>query len=138
MRRTIVFIFAVLYSLISSGAPALLHYCHHEKKVHVSLEHESHHEQESCCNASNTNCTAITFDPTNTLDTDDCCLNFQTELNESNLEELPLNFILPELSFQRFNTKNYLHLCAVNSTNGPIQNNGPPLFLKFHQIIIYD
>ena len=131
MRRVFVVIFTLFYSLVSSGAPALLHYCNHEKKVHVSLEHESHHEQESCCNA-------ITFKSTNTLDADDCCLNIQTELNESNFEELSLNFILPQLSFQRFNTKNYLQLCAVHSTNGPIQNNGPPLFLKFHQIIIYD
>jgi hypothetical protein len=138
MRRVFVVIFTLFYSLVSSGAPALLHYCNHEKKVHVSLKHESHHEQESCCNASKTNCNAIGFKSTNTLDADDCCLNIQTELNESNFEELSLNFILPQLSFQRFNTKNYLQLCAVHSTNGPIQNNGPPLFLKFHQIIIYD
>ena len=138
MRRVFVVLFTLFYSLVSSGAPSLLHYCNHEKKVHVSLEHESHHEQESCCNASTTHCTAIIFEPTNTIDGDDCCLNIQTELNESNLEELSLNFILPELSFERFNTKNYIHLCTVHSTNGPIQNNGPPLFLKFHQIIVYD
>ena len=138
MRRVFVVIFTLFYSLVSSGAPAFLHYCNHDKKVHVSLKHESYHEQESCCNSSKTDCNDISFKSTNTLDAEDCCLNIQAELNESNFEELSLNFILPQLSFQRFNTKNYLQPCAVHSTNGPIQNNGPPLFLKFHQIIIYD
>ena len=57
-------------------------------------------------------CNDISFKSTNTLDADDCCLNIQAELNESNFEELSLNFILPQLSFQRFNTKNYLQPCA--------------------------
>jgi len=80
MRRTIVFIFAVLYSLISSGAPALLHYCGHKKNVHLSVSHNNLPENSDCCHAASLSC-GIDVNAAPELDDQDCCVLSEVDLD---------------------------------------------------------
>ena len=137
MRRTLTFIFALFYTLVSSWAPALLHFCGHEQNVHISLAHEDHHSTPSCCHSEVKSCHAPQPKQPTSVDEEDCCISSSVELDESQFE-------IQEFSFIVCTQENYQVLNATNeiedvhyTVQGPIQNNGPPLYLMHQQIIVY-
>lgn len=137
MRRTIVFIFAVFYSLISSGAPALLHYCGHKKNVHLSVSHNNLPENSDCCHAASSTC-EIDVNAAPELDDQDCCVLSEVDLDSSFFNPLKYYLLSTGCSFYNTNMCFLARAKESNTTNGPVHNNGPPLYLEFHQIIVYD
>lgn len=137
MRRTLTFIFALFYTLASSGAPALLHFCGHEQNVHLSLAHEDHHSAPSCCHSEVESCHAPQPKLPISADEEDCCISSSVDLDES-------QFVSQELTVFLFTQENKqtlkvpTEIGAVHfAAHGPVQNNGPPLYLKYQQIIVY-
>ena len=137
MRRTLTFIFALFYTLVSSGAPALLHFCGHEQNVHLSLAHEDHHSTPSCCHSEVKSCHAPQPKQPTSVDEEDCCISSNVELDKSQFET-------QEFSLSVYSQENYQILSAPTElgvvhcvTHGPVQNNGPPLYLKHQHIIVY-
>lgn len=137
MRRILTFIFALFYTLVSSGAPALLHFCGHEQDVHLSLAHEDHHSAPSCCHSEAASCHKQEPKSLTSVDEEDCCISSHIELDESqfNTQVFCLVFLIED-NPQTSCASEDLEIDSL-STNGPIQNNGPPLYLKHQQIIVY-
>ncbi|MGB2412352.1 MAG: hypothetical protein ACPH9Q_01350 [Schleiferiaceae bacterium] len=137
MRRIATLIFTLFYALVSTGAPALLHFCGHEQNMHLSIAHEDHHSAPSCCHAAATLCEAITPNAPNSADEEDCCITSQVDLDDTTVSHEELTTISPT------STANdalvlYSNLkSAVHSTHGPILTNGPPLYLLHQQIIVF-
>jgi len=137
MRRILSFIFAIFYSLASSGTSTLLHFCGHEQNMHLSIGHEDHHKIPSCCNSRADQCETPLPNEYTHLDEDDCCVSSSIELDESQYES------------QEFCTKSFVDNqkqlfvvpkaigAVTHIVKGPVRNNGPPLYLKYQQIIVY-
>lgn len=137
MRRTLTFIFALFYTLVSSGAPALLHFCGHEQNVHLSLAHEDHHSTPSCCHSEVKACHAPQPKSPTSVDEEDCCTSSHIELDESQYETQAFSLVLFNVdSKEAYDVPEELGIDSF-SANGPVQNNGPPLYLKYQQIIVY-
>jgi len=137
MRRTLTFIFTLFYTLVSSGAPALLHFCGHEQNMHLSLVHEDHHSAPSCCHSEVKACHASALKAPSSVDEEDCCISSHIELDESQFETQVFSFVLSiENSHEAYDIPKELGIDSF-SANGPVQNNGPPLYLKHQQIIVY-
>jgi len=137
MRRIATLIFTLFYALVSTGAPALLHFCGHEQKVHLSVAHEDHHSTPSCCQSVVKLCHAQEPKSPNSRDEEDCCISSNIELDESHFDTQVFSKVIFIEDFQKdYDASEELGIDSF-STNGPIQNNGPPLYLKHQQIIVY-
>ena len=137
MRRAIVFIYALFYSFISSGAPALLHYCGHEKNIHLSFSHQQAQNKADCCHSHLLNCEVKSYDTAAELNSEDCCVHSEAVLdrcffNQAKYHLLGSSYLLKTKKTFVSSKKNESIL-----TNGLVFNNGPPLFLQFHKIIVY-
>jgi len=137
MRRTLTFIFAFFYSLVSSGAPALLHFCEHKQNVHLSLAHEDHHSAPSCCHGEAASCHKQEPKSPTSVDEEDCCISSHIELDESlfHTQVFSIVFFI-EPNQQAYDALGELRINSFSAC-GPLQNNGPPLYLKHQQIIVY-
>lgn len=137
MRRTLTFIFALFYTLVSSGAPALLHFCGHQQNVHLSLSHDDHHSTPSCCHNEVKSCHAPQSKLLTSVDEEDCCISSYIELDESQFESQ--EFVSTIFSEENKRAPEApAEIAAVRfSAHGPVQNNGPPLYLRHQQIIVY-
>ena len=84
MRKFIVLVFTLFYTLVATGAVSYLHFCQHEESVHLSVAHEEH--LAITAGAGMLSCSAehTSADPTEkSLDSEDCCETTFTELDET-------------------------------------------------------
>ena len=137
MRRIVTLIFTLFYALLSTGAPTLLHFCGHEQNVHLSVAHEDYHSAPSCCHSEVKSCHAPQPKSPASVDEEDCCVSSNVQLDESQFESQEFALILHhEGDMHAFDIP--VDLGSTNhTTRGPVQNNGPPLYLKHQQIIVY-
>jgi|GEM_PF-318147 len=137
MRRFIILVFTLFYSVISSGAVGLLHFCQHESSLHLGVAHEEHHSEgqvPSCCHSEpNTACHEA---PASGIQDDDCCTVSTTDLDQSLISgETLLNEFIGE--------EKTTVISLVDSQSpklkaqGPILNTGPPLYVRLHKLILY-
>ena len=137
MRRIVTLIFTLFYALVSTGTPALLHFCGHEQNVHLSVAHEDHHSAPSCCHSDVKSCHAQEPQSPYSVDEEDCCISSHIELDESHFDTQVFSMVVFIEDFQKdYDASEELGIDSF-STNGPIQNNGPPLYLRHQQIIVY-
>ena len=137
MRRTLTFIFALFYTLVSSGAPALLHFCGHEQNVHLSLAHKDHHSTPSCCHSEAESCHAPQSKLPTSVNEEDCCISNSVHLDEGQFESQVFSlFVFIEQGERTQYSPIELSTYSF-AAHGPVQNNGPPLYLMHQQIIVY-
>ena len=137
MRKLIVLVFTLFYTLVSTGAVSFLHFCQHEESVHLSLVHEEHlaiTEASVCCHAP-------LMTPCNTteksLDSKDCCETTFTELDETATNiEFEKSAYCDLLVTAR--AKHYVG-DAIPFFNSPflVFDNGPPIYLKYKKLLLY-
>ncbi len=137
MRRIVTLMFTLFYALVSTGSPALLHFCGHEQNIHLSIAHEDHHSTPSCCHATATNCEAPTPKEPTSVDEEDCCITSHIELDDTTVSQEELTTIFPTSNASKALFLYSNHKSAVHSKQGPILTNGPPLYLRLQQIIVY-
>ncbi|MGB1551733.1 MAG: hypothetical protein ACPG9M_03625 [Schleiferiaceae bacterium] len=137
MRRIVTFIFTLFYALVSTGAPALLHFCGHEQNMHLSIAHEDHHSTPSCCHAAATHCEAPGPKAPTSADQEDCCITSHVDLDDTTVSQEELTTIFTTATASKSAALYLNHQSAVPSTRGPILTNGPPLYLRLQQIIVY-
>lgn len=137
MRRIATLIFTLLYTLVSTGAPALLHFCGHEQKMHLSIAHEDHHSTPSCCHATATHCEAPALKAPTSADEDECCITSHIDLDDTTVSQEELTRIFPISTASKALVLHWDYNSAISSTQGPILTNGPPLYLRLQQIIVY-
>ncbi|MCH1534313.1 MAG: hypothetical protein L7S65_05090 [Schleiferiaceae bacterium] len=137
MRKLIILVITLIYTLVSTGAVSFLHFCQHEESVHLSLAHEEHLDitEASVC------CHAPLSKPCNSteksLDSEDCCETTCTELDDTatNIEfDKSVNFNLLG-TVQAIQYVGY----AIPSYSSPhlVFNNGPPIYLKYRKLLLY-
>ena len=137
MRRFIILVFTLFYSVISSGAVGLLHFCQHESSLHLGVAHEEHHNEtlaSYCCHAVPEKvCHEV---PATGIQDDDCCTVSTTNLDQSLVNGENELIVL-------FNEEKSTLILPVNThtkrvkANGAIQNTGPPLYVRLHKLILY-
>jgi hypothetical protein len=137
MRRIITLIFTLFYALVSTGAPALLHFCGHEQNMHLSIAHDDHHSTPSCCHAAATHCEAPAPKAPTSADEEDCCITSHVDLDDTTVSQKELITIFTTSTASTSAVLYSNHKSAVHSTQGPILTNGPPLYLRLQQIIVY-
>ena len=137
MRRIATLIFTLFYALVSTGAPALLHFCGHEQNMHLSIAHENHHSTPSCCHATATHCEAPAPKAPTSADQEDCCITSHVDLDDTTISQEELTTIFTTATASKSAVLYMNHQSAVHSTRGPILTNGPPLYLRLQQIIVY-
>lgn len=135
MRPLLTFIFALFYTLVSTGTPALLHFCAHAGEIHLSASHEDHHNTPSCCHEEQKTCHSP--QPNKEHKDDDCCITGDVDLDEGHFISSDF-FTLSSLTSQKKNLEVSTTTATYSlKTQGPVQNNGPPLYLRYQQIIVY-
>ena len=137
MRRTITIMFTLFYALVSTGAPALLHFCGHEQNIHLSITHEDHHIVRSCCHAKATHCEVYTPKSPTSVDNEDCCITSRVDLDNTTVSQKELTTIFHTTTAGKALVLNSNYNSAIHTTKGPILTNGPPLYLRLQQIIVY-
>ena len=138
MRKVIVLVFTLFYTLVSTGAVSFLHFCQHEESVHLSVAHEEHlaiTEAPVCCHApQKTPCSTTE----KSLDSEDCCETTSTELDETvtNIEfDKSVNYDL--LATARA-THCIEYVIPSYSCSYLVFDNGPPIYLKYRKLQFYD
>ena len=137
MRRIVTLIFTLFYALVSTGAPALLHFCGHEQNMHLSIAHEDHHSTPSCCHATATHCEAPAPKAPTSAEEEDCCITSHVDLDDTTVSQEELTTIFTTSTASKSVVLCSNNQLAVHSTQGPILTNGPPLYLRLQQIIVY-
>lgn len=137
MRRIVTLIFTLFYALVSTGTPALLHFCGHEQNMHLSIAHDDHHSTPSCCHAEATHCEAPAPKAPTSADEEDCCITSHVDLDDTTVSQKELITIFKTSKASKSAVLYSNHKSAVHSTQGPILTNGPPLYLRLQQIIVY-
>ena len=137
MRRIVTLIFTLFYALVSTGAPALLHFCGHEQNMHLSIAHEDHHSTPSCCHATATHCEAPAPKAPTSAEEEDCCITSHVDLDDTTVSQEELTTIFTTSTASKSVVLCSNNQSAVHSTQGPILTNGPPLYLRLQQIIVY-
>lgn len=137
MRRIVTLIFTLFYALVSTGAPALLHFCGHEQNMHLSIAHEDHHSTPSCCHATATHCEAPAPKAPTSAEEEDCCITSHADLDDTTVSQEELTTIFTTSTARKSVVLYSNNHSAVHSTRGPILTNGPPLYLRLQQIIVY-
>ncbi|MAD30888.1 MAG: hypothetical protein CL854_01425 [Cryomorphaceae bacterium] len=137
MRKVIVLVFTLFYTLVSTGAVSFLHFCQHEESVHLSVAHEEHlaiTEAPVCCHApQKTPCSTTE----KSLDSEDCCETTFTELDETvtNIEfDKSVNYDL--LATARA-THCIEYVIPSHSCSYLVFDNGPPIYLKYRKLQFY-
>ena len=137
MRKLIVLVFTLFYTLVSTGAVSFLHFCQHEESVHLSVAHEEHlaiTEAPVCCHAPQTKSCNTTE---KSLDSKDCCETTFTELDETvtNFEfEKCVNVDPLETARARLIVGDLIPFCGAARL---ILDNGPPIYLKYRKLLFY-
>ena len=137
MRKVIVLVFTLFYTLVSTGAVSFLHFCQHEESVHLSVAHEEHlaiTKAPVCCHApQKTPCSTTE----KSLDSEDCCETTFTELDETvtNIEfDKSVNYDL--LATARA-THCIEYVIPSYSCSYLVFDNGPPIYLKYRKLQFY-
>ena len=137
MRKVIVLVFTLFYTLVATGAVSYLHFCQHEESVHLSVAHEEHLAITAapvCCHASQT----TTCNPTEkSLDSEDCCETTFTELDETatNIEfDTSVQFDPLETVRAAQYVGDAIPFC---SSLRLVFDNGPPIYIKYQKMILY-
>ena len=137
MRKLIVMVFTLFYTLVSTGAVSFLHFCQHEESVHLSVAHDEHlsiTEAPVCCHTpQKTAC-----HPTEKyLDSEDCCETTSTELDETatNIEfDTSVHFEPLETVRAAQYVGDAIPFC---SSPRLVFDNGPPIYVKYRKLILY-
>ena len=137
MRKFIVIVFTLFYTLLSTGAVSFLHFCQHEESVHLSVAHEEHlsiTEAPVCCHTpQKTPC-----HPTEkSLDSEDCCETTSTELDEiaTNIEfDTSVHFEPLETVRAAQYVGDAIPFC---SSPRLVFDNGPPIYIKYRKMTLY-
>lgn len=137
MRKVIVLVFTLFYTLVSTGAVSYLHFCQHEESVHLSVAHEEHlaiTEAPVCCHApQKTSCSTAE----KSLDSEDCCETTFTELDETatNIEfDTSVHFEPLETVRAGQYVGDAIPFC---SSLRLVFDNGPPIYIKYQKMILY-
>ena len=137
MQKVIVLVFTLFYTLVSTGAVSFLHFCQHEKSVHLSVAHEEHlaiTEAPVCCHApQKTLCSTAE----KSLDSEDCCETTSTELDETatNIEfDTSVHFEPLETVRAGQYVGDAIPFC---SSLRLVFDNGPPIYIKYQKMILY-
>ena len=138
MRKVIVLVFTLFYTLVSTGAVSFLHFCQHEESVHLSVAHEEHlaiTEAPVCCHApQKTPCSTTE----KSLDSEDCCETTFTELDETLTNvEFDKNIDFGLLESVRL-TQYIENVIAFYISPRLVFDNGPPIYLKYQKLLFYD
>jgi len=135
MRRLILLVFTLFYTLVSTGAVGLLHFCQHESSVHLGITHEDHHSvntEPSCCHTEIKSCI-----PETEKSEEDCCETTYTSLDlmvKSSEVSIALPFITPEI----FQSAEHQHIDGpLSNTTFEVQSTGPPLYIALHRLTLY-
>ena len=137
MRRIVTLIFTLFYALVSTGAPALLHFCGHEQNMHLSIAHDDHHSTPSCCHAAATHCESPAPKAPTSADEEDCCITSHVDLDDTTVSQEKLTTTCPTSTSVKVLVLVGDINSTIRSTQGPILTNGPPLYLRHQQIIVY-
>lgn len=137
MRRVVTLIFTLFYALISSGAPALLHFCGHEQNMHLSIAHEDHHSAPSCCHSTTSHCGTKTPKSDISADEEDCCITSNADLDDTTVSQEEIEAVFTTSIVSNALVPSSDHHSHIGSLQGPILTNGPPLYLRLQQIIVY-
>ena len=137
MRRIVTLIFTLFYALVSTGTPALLHFCGHEQNMHLSIAHEDHHSTPSCCHSTAIHCEAPAPKAPTSAEEEDCCITSHVDLDDTTVSQEELTTIFTTSTARKSVVLYSNNQSAVHSTRGPILTNGPPLYLRLQQIIVY-
>lgn len=137
MRRIVTLIFTLFYALVSTGTPALLHFCGHEQNMHLSIAHDDHHSTPSCCHAAATHCESPAPKAPTSADEEDCCITSYVDLDDINVSQEKLTTTCPTSTSVKVLVLVGDINSTIRSTQGPILTNGPPLYLRHQQIIVY-
>jgi len=136
MRKFIVMVFTLFYTLVSTGAVSFLHFCQHEESVHLSVAHEEHlsiTEAPVCCHTpQKTPCINGKV-----LDSEDCCETTSTELDETatNIEfDTSVHFEPLETVRAGQYVGDAIPFC---SSLRLVFDNGPPIYIKYRKMILY-
>lgn len=137
MRKVIVLVFTLFYTLVSTGAVSFLHFCQHEESVHLSVAHEEHlaiTEAPVCCHApQKTPCSTTE----KSLDSEDCCETTFTELDETLTNvEFDKNIDFGLLESVRL-TQYIENVIAFYISPRLVFDNGPPIYLKYQKLLFY-
>ena len=135
MRRIILLVFTLFYTVVSTGAVGLLHFCQHESSVHLGITHEDHHTvnaEPSCCHTETSSCGTETE-----KSEEDCCETTYTSLDlmvKSSEVSVALPFITPEIV--QYTERQHLDGPILNTTR-VVQSTGPPLYIALHRLTLY-
>ena len=138
MRKFIILVFTLFYTLVTTGAVSYLHFCQHEESVHLSVAHEEHLASTAapvCCHASQT----TKCNPTEkSLDSEDCCETTFTDLDETVTNvEFDKNIDFGLLESVRL-TQCIENVIVFYSSPRLVFDNGPPIYLKYQKLLFYD
>ncbi|MEL0026874.1 MAG: hypothetical protein VW775_07355 [Schleiferiaceae bacterium] len=135
MRRFILLVFTLFYTVVSTGAVGLLHFCQHESSVHLGITHEDHHTvntEPSCCHTETSSCGTETE-----KSEEDCCETTYTSLDlmvKSSEVSVALPFITPEIV--QYTERQHIDGPILNTTR-VVQSKGPPLYIALHRLTLY-
>lgn len=137
MRKFIILVFTLFYTLVATGAVSYLHFCQHEESVHLSVAHEEHLAITAapvCCHAPQT----TTCNPTErSLDSEDCCETTFTELDET-ATNVEFDKIVDFALVRKVKSTQFMG-DARSFHSGPrlVFDNGPPIYLKYRKLVLY-
>ena len=137
MRKLIILVFTLFYTLVSTGAVSYLHFCQHEESVHSSLAHEVHLDitEASVC------CHAPLSKPCNSteksLDSEDCCETTFTELDETTIN-VDFGKIVDFSLVRTVQSAQFMgDARSFYSGTRLVFDNGPPIYLKYQKLLFY-
>ena len=135
MRRFILLVFTLFYTVVSTGAVGLLHFCQHESSVHLGIVHEAHNaivEKPSCCHTETSSC-----DTSHEKSEEDCCETTYTSLDLM-VKSSEVNIVLPFVAPEIFQYTERQHLDGpLSNTTRVVQSTGPPLYIALHRLTLY-
>lgn len=143
MRRVFHLLFAILYATLSSGAPSLVHYCAHDKDIHLSSPgHE--HEEMSCCEheqqeeiAASCHSVPGSSQESQINEADDCCATSFVSLDYAKQESFFFTLAPVETSAD-FDFSNETGLqTATQKIGAKASKRGPPLYVWYQRLVLY-
>jgi len=140
MRRVFYVLLALIYATLSTGAPALVHFCAHEEVFHLAAgNHE--HEQIDCCHSAESIVSSTCHDSPTSAQTaapdDDCCVSSSVAIDSGKQERSDNGSLALFVSQGRIPATELVQTKSTKACVCPSNKRGPPIYILLQRLVLY-
>lgn len=140
MRRVFYVLLALIYATLSTGAPALVHFCAHEEVFHLATgNHE--HEQIDCCHSAESLASSTCHESPTSAQTaapdDDCCVSSSVAIDSGKQERSDDASLALFVAQRRILATDLVQIKSTSACVSSSNKRGPPIYILLQRLVLY-